>query len=210
MPQRGEKAELVENAARNARESLARRMAESATQARLLAGLGEAFDLPGPPRRIEVFDNSHIQGSHPVGGMIVAGPEGFIKSQYRKFNIKGTEIAPGDDFGMMREVLTRRFKRLLEEDPDREGGTWPDLLLIDGGAGQVSTVAGILADLASRRRWSRRQGHDRNRGRRIPPPGRALRAADDDPVIYFVKRCATRPRGLGTPRAAQQGHRATP
>ncbi|MDM7255504.1 MAG: excinuclease ABC subunit UvrC, partial [Paracoccus sp. (in: a-proteobacteria)] len=145
VPQRGEKAELVENALRNARESLARRMSESAAQARLLEGLAEAFDLPEPPRRIEVYDNSHIQGAAAVGGMIVAGAEGFLKSQYRKFNIKGTEITPGDDFGMMREVLTRRFARLLKEDPDRQGETWPDLLLIDGGAGQVSAVAGIMA-----------------------------------------------------------------
>ncbi|WP_370193730.1 excinuclease ABC subunit UvrC, partial [Aurantimonas coralicida] len=108
VPQRGEKSELVTNATRNARESLARRMSESATQMRLLEGVAEAFDLPTTPRRIEVYDNSHIMGTNAVGGMIVAGPEGFIKSQYRKFNIKGTEITPGDDFGMMKEVLTRR------------------------------------------------------------------------------------------------------
>ena len=119
VPQRGEKAELVAGAQRNARESLARRMAESATQTKLLAGLAEAFGLDAPPARIEVYDNSHIQGAHAVGAMIVSGPEGFAKSQYRKFNIKGTELTPGDDFGMMKEVLTRRFQRLLKEDPDR-------------------------------------------------------------------------------------------
>jgi excinuclease ABC subunit C len=147
IPQRGEKAELVENAVRNARESLARRMAETSTQNRLLQGLAEAFDLEGPPRRIEVYDNSHIQGTDAVGGMIVAGPEGLEKGQYRKFNIKTAAGANSDDFGMMKEVLTRRFERLLKEDPARASGTWPDLLLIDGGAGQVSAVAEILTEL---------------------------------------------------------------
>ena len=126
VPQRGEKVELVENAARNARESLARRMAESATQIKLLAGLAEAFDLESPPKRIEVYDNSHIQGSNAVGGMIVAGAEGFLKSQYRKFNIKSDAGANSDDFGMMKEVLTRRFERLLKEDPERKTAAWPD------------------------------------------------------------------------------------
>ncbi|OYW53399.1 MAG: excinuclease ABC subunit C, partial [Rhodobacterales bacterium 12-65-15] len=138
VPLRGEKAELVENAARNARESLARRMAESTTQNKLLTGLAEAFDLDAPPKRIEVYDNSHIQGTNAVGGMIVAGPEGFLKSQYRKFNIKSEAGANSDDFGMMKEVLTRRFERLLKEDPERKSDMWPDLLLIDGGQGQVS------------------------------------------------------------------------
>ena len=147
VPQRGEKAELVENAARNARESLGRRMSESAAQTKLLDGLAEAFDLDAPPRRIEIYDNSHIQGTNAVGGMVVAGPEGFIKSQYRKFNIKGTDLTPGDDFGMMKEVLTRRFQRLLKEDPDRESDAWPDLLLIDGGAGQVSAVMEIMEEM---------------------------------------------------------------
>ena len=122
-PQRGEKAELVSGALRNARESLARRMAESATQAKLLRGVAEAFGLDSPPSRIEVYDNSHIQGAHAVGGMIVAGPDGFMKNAYRKFNIKGEELTPGDDFGMMKEVLHRRFSRLQKEDPDREKGS---------------------------------------------------------------------------------------
>ncbi len=147
VPQRGEKAELVENAARNARESLARRMAETGTQAKLLQGLAEAFDLEAPPQRIEIYDNAHIQGADAVGGMVVAGAEGFLKSQYRKFNIRGQAGANSDDFGMMREVLSRRFDRLLKEDPDRKGDTWPDLLLIDGGAGQVSAVSEILAEM---------------------------------------------------------------
>lgn len=192
VPKRGEKAELVENAARNARESLARKMAESASQARLLSGLAEAFDLPGPPKRIEVYDNSHIMGTNAVGGMIVAGPEGFLKSQYRKFNIKGTEITPGDDFGMMKEVLTRRFERLLKEDPDREGEAWPDLLLIDGGAGQVSAVAGIMADLgvSDIAMVGVAKGVDRDAGKeefhRIGKRPFALH--HNDPVLYFVQR----------------------
>jgi hypothetical protein len=145
VPLRGEKAELLENAARNARESLARRMSESSTQNTLLRGLAEAFDLDAPPMRIEVYDNAHIQGSDAVGGMIVAGAEGFLKSQYRKFNIKSAAGANSDDFGMMREVMTRRFERLLKEDPERKSDAWPDLLLIDGGAGQISAVAGIFS-----------------------------------------------------------------
>ena len=147
VPIRGEKAELVDGALRNARESLARKMAESATQAKLLSGLAEAFGLDAPPGRIEVYDNSHIQGAHAVGAMIVAGPDGFLKNQYRKFNIRGDELTPGDDFGMMKEVLKRRFKRLLKEDPERDKGLWPDLLLIDGGAGQVSAVASIMREM---------------------------------------------------------------
>ncbi|MDZ4094130.1 MAG: excinuclease ABC subunit UvrC [Paracoccaceae bacterium] len=192
VPQRGEKVELVENAARNARESLARKMAEGATQTRLLAGLAEAFGLEAPPQRIEVYDNSHIQGSNAVGGMIVAGPEGFLKSQYRKFNIKSAAGANSDDFGMMKEVLTRRFERLLKEDPDRSLGSWPDLLLIDGGAGQVSAVAGIMADLGvdDIAMVGVAKGIDRDQGKeefhRIGARPFALRM--NDPVLYFVQR----------------------
>ncbi len=192
VPLRGEKAELVEGAARNARESLARRMAETATQTKLLKGLAEAFDLGGPPKRIEVYDNSHISGAHAVGAMIVAGPEGYIKSQYRKFNIKGDDLVAGDDFGMMKEVLGRRFKRLLKEDPERKGENWPDLLLIDGGAGQVSAVAEIMReygveDIAM---IGVAKGEDRDAGkeefhRRGKRPF-ALR--HNDPVLYFVQR----------------------
>ncbi|MDO5658212.1 MAG: excinuclease ABC subunit UvrC [Paracoccus sp. (in: a-proteobacteria)] len=207
VPQRGEKADLVENALRNARESLARRMSESAAQARLLEGLAEAFDLPGPPRRIEVYDNSHIQGSNAVGGMIVAGPEGFIKSQYRKFNIKGTEITPGDDFGMMKEVLTRRFTRLLKEDPDRQGETWPDLLLIDGGAGQVSAVAEIMAELGldDVPVVGVAKGVDRDHGKEeFHRPGtRPFALRMNDPVLYFVQRLRDEAHrwAIGTHRA---------
>ena len=182
----------MENAHRNARESLARKMAESASQARLLEGLAEAFDLPAAPKRIEVYDNSHIMGTNAVGGMIVAGPEGFLKSQYRKFNIKGTEITPGDDFGMMKEVLTRRFERLLKEDPDRETEAWPDLLLIDGGAGQVSAVHEIMAGLGVEDipMIGVAKGIDRDLGKeefhRIGQRPFAL--PHNAPVLYFVQR----------------------
>ena len=192
VPRRGEKKDLVAQALRNARESLARRMSESATQTRLLAGLAEAFELDAPPARIEVYDNSHIQGAHAVGAMIVAGPEGFVKSQYRKFNIKDESLTPGDDFGMMKEVLTRRFRRLLKEDPDRQSEAWPDLLLIDGGAGQVSAVHSILRDLgiADVDMIGVAKGVDRDHGKeefhRIGKQPMALRRGD--PVLYFVQR----------------------
>ncbi|TJZ93382.1 excinuclease ABC subunit UvrC [Paracoccus gahaiensis] len=207
VPQRGEKSDLVTNALRNARESLARRMSESATQARLLEGLAEAFDLPVAPRRIEVYDNSHIMGTNAVGGMIVAGPEGWIKNQYRKFNIKGTEITPGDDFGMMKEVLMRRFQRLLKEDPDRQTEAWPDLLLIDGGAGQVSAVEEIMAELGVEDipMIGVAKGQDRDHGKEeFHRPGKrpfALRM--NDPVLYFVQRLRDEAHrwAIGTHRA---------
>jgi excinuclease ABC subunit C len=192
VPLRGEKAELLENAARNARESLARRMSESSTQNKLLQGLADAFDLDAPPTRIEVYDNAHIQGSDAVGGMIVAGAEGFIKSQYRKYNIKSAAGANSDDFGMMREVMTRRFERLLKEDPERKSDAWPDLLLIDGGAGQVSAVAGILSELGVEdiAMIGVAKGIDRDAGKeefyRDGQPIMAL--ARNDPVLYFVQR----------------------
>ena len=192
VPLRGEKAELLENAARNARESLARRMSESSTQNTLLRGLAEAFDLDAPPTRIEVYDNAHIQGSDAVGGMIVAGAEGFLKSQYRKFNIKSAAGANSDDFGMMREVMTRRFERLLKEDPERKSDAWPDLLLIDGGAGQISAVAGILADLGVEdiAVVGVAKGIDRDAGKeefhRTGLPVMAL--PRNDPVLYFIQR----------------------
>ena len=192
VPQRGEKAELVAGALRNAREALARRMAESATQAKLLRGLAEAFDLDGPPNRIEVYDNSHIQGAHAVGAMVVAGPEGFIKSQYRKFNIRGDDLTPGDDFGMMKEVLTRRFQRLAKEDPGREKGHWPDLLLIDGGAGQVSAVSSILGQFGAEDVpvVGVAKGIDRDAGKEEfhRPGARPFALRMNDPVLYFVQR----------------------
>ena len=192
VPLRGEKAELMENAARNARESLARKMAEGATQSRLLEGLGEAFELDGPPRRIEVYDNSHIQGAHAVGGMIVAGTEGFLKSQYRKYDIKSAAGVNSDDFGMMKEVLTRRFEKLLKEDPDRQGETWPDLLLIDGGAGQVSAVASVMAEMGVEDipMVGVAKGVDRDQGKeefhRVGLPVKALQR--NDPVLYYIQR----------------------
>ncbi|MCV2874668.1 excinuclease ABC subunit UvrC [Rhodobacteraceae bacterium XHP0102] len=192
VPMRGEKAELVEGALRNARESLARRMAESATQKKLLQGLAEAFGLDGPPARVEVYDNSHIQGAHAVGAMIVAGADGLLKSQYRKFNIRGDDLTPGDDFGMMKEMLTRRFQRLLKEDPDRKSEAWPDLLLIDGGAGQVSAVAQIMAELGidDLPFIGVAKGVDRDAGKeefhRVGRQPFALRR--NDPVLYFIQR----------------------
>jgi len=192
VPQRGEKAELVENATRNARESLARRMSESSTQNKLLQGLAEAFDLDAPPQRIEVYDNAHIQGADAVGGMIVAGAEGFLKSQYRKFNIRSDAGKNSDDFGMMREVLTRRFERLLKEDPERKTDAWPDLLLIDGGAGQVSAVGGILSELGvgDIAMVGVAKGIDRDAGKeefyREGQPPFALQR--NDPVLYFIQR----------------------
>ena len=207
VPKRGEKFELVTGAVRNARESLGRKMAETATQAKLLRGLAEAFDLDGPPARIEVYDNSHIQGTNAVGAMIVAGPDGLMKNQYRKFNIKGDDLTPGDDFGMMKEVLTRRFKRLLKEDPDRTGGTWPDLLLIDGGQGQVSAVNEIMVehgveDIAM---VGVAKGIDRDQGKeefhRMGTRPMALQR--NDPVLYFVQRLRDEAHrfAIGTHRA---------
>ena len=146
-PQRGEKARLVEHALTNAREALGRRMAEGSAQSKLLAGVGETFGLDGPPERIEVYDNSHIMGTNAVGGMIVAGPDGFQKSQYRKFNIRSTELTPGDDYGMMKEVLRRRFSRLVKEEEGGENPPRPDLVLIDGGGGQLAATLEVMTDL---------------------------------------------------------------
>ncbi len=207
VPQRGEKQELVAGALRNARESLARRMSESATQAKLLRGVAEAFDLDTPPERIEVYDNSHIQGTNAVGGMIVAGPEGFMKNAYRKFNIRGDDLTPGDDFGMMKEVLNRRFTRLQKEDPDRDKGMWPDLLLIDGGAGQVSAVHEIMAQhgVEDIPMVGVAKGVDRDHGKeefhRVGHPPFALKR--NDPVLYFVQRLRDEAHrfAIGTHRA---------
>jgi len=192
VPQRGEKAELVDGALRNARESLGRKLAENQAQSKLLSGLAEAFDLDGAPSRIEVYDNSHIQGAHAVGAMIVAGADGFLKSQYRKFNIKGDSLTPGDDFGMMREVLTRRFQRLLKEDPDRQTEAWPDLLLIDGGAGQVTATREILEELGidDVPFVGVAKGIDRDQGKEeFHRPGQQPFALKrNDPVLYFIQR----------------------
>ncbi|MGQ3672111.1 excinuclease ABC subunit UvrC [Xanthobacter sp. TB0136] len=246
VPQRGEKRDLVDHALQNAREALGRTLAETATQTRLLEGVAKAFGLSAPPRRIEVYDNSHIMGTNAVGGMIVAGPEGFRKSQYRKFNIKSTDITPGDDFGMMREVLRRRFARLLKEAPradeagaedeavpdDAEGvcaaqplaeegagpgsadvpdvglsseeeegpslpgeaedSPWPDLVLIDGGLGQLNAARQVLDELGIRDvpLVGIAKGLDREAGReQFFLPGRApFRMEPRDPVLYFIQR----------------------
>lgn len=147
VPQRGDRRRLMAQAQRNAVEALDRRLAESGTKARLNRELAEFLELADVPQRIEVYDNSHIQGTNALGAMIVAGPEGFLKGQYRKWNIKRAETVPGDDFGMMREVMSRRFARVQEEDPDRDKGMWPDLVLIDGGKGQMSAVRDALEEL---------------------------------------------------------------
>jgi excinuclease ABC subunit C len=206
-PQRGEKFELISGALRNAKESLALRMSETATQAKLLRGIAEAFDLDDAPKRIEVFDNSHIQGAHAVGAMIVSGPDGFLKNQYRKFNIRGDDLTPGDDFGMMKEVMTRRFTRLMKEDPERTSESWPDLLLIDGGAGQVSAVAEILETLGVEDvpMVGVAKGVDRDHGKEeFYIPGRSVFALQrNDPVLYFVQRLRDEAHrfAIGTHRA---------
>ena len=207
VPQRGEKAELVAGALRNARESLARKMSESATQAKLLRGLADAFDLDAPPQRIEVYDNSHIQGTNAVGAMIVSGPEGLMKNSYRKFNIRGDDLTPGDDFGMMKEVLTRRFSRLLKEDSDRSKGQWPDLLLIDGGAGQVSAVAEIMAThgVSDIPMVGVAKGVDRDAGKEefYRTGKRPFALRHNDPVLYFIQRLRDEAHrfAIGTHRA---------
>ncbi len=145
VPQRGDRRRLIQQAIRNAEEALERRQAESGTKARLNRDLAEFLELPEPPQRIEVYDNSHVQGAHALGAMIVAGPEGFVKGQYRKWNIKTAQT--NDDFAMMREVFQRRFARAQDEDPDRDGGMWPDLVLIDGGKGQMSAARDTLEEL---------------------------------------------------------------
>ena len=192
QPQRGEQRRLLEQAQRNAVEALDRRLAESTTQGRLLGEIGELFELDGPPNRIEVYDNSHIMGTNMVGAMIVAGPEGFRKSAYRKFNIRNPDISPGDDFAMMREVLERRFARLEKEDPDRTTGEWPDLLLIDGGKGQVSAVAQVLDELgvSDVPLVGISKGPDRNAGREHfhMPDGRESMLPLNSPVLFFLQR----------------------
>jgi excinuclease ABC subunit C len=207
VPQRGEKRDLVDHVVANAREAHGRKLAETASQSRLLEGFKETFGLPYAPQRIEIYDNSHIMGTNAVGGMVVAGPEGFVKSQYRKFNIKSTDITPGDDFGMMREVMTRRFSRLIKEEgiPDRTQTVssaeaadlpfpvWPDVILIDGGQGQMTAVRAILEELAitdSVIAIGVAKGADRDAGReRFFPPGReSFTLPPRDPVLYFIQR----------------------
>src|SRR5580658_3279490 len=212
-PQRGEKKDLMAHALANAREALGRKLAETSSQQKLLNQLAETFDLPRPPRRIEVYDNSHIQGTNAVGAMIVAGPEGFRKKDYRKFNIRSTELTPGDDFAMMREVLERRFKRLMNEAPPQpippvdpavaqtlpialpveegEESPWPDLVLIDGGLGQLNAARDVLAGLGAEVPLvAIAKGPDRDAGREtFFLPGRdSFKLPPRDPVLYFVER----------------------
>jgi excinuclease ABC subunit C len=213
VPQRGERKELVQHALTNAREALARKLADTSSQQKLLNALTETFALPRSPRRIEVYDNSHIGGSNAVGAMVVAGPEGFRKNQYRKFNIRSADIAPGDDYGMLREVLQRRFKRLLEENPRLSADDalaavltgevgegqdlgdeqpWPDLVLIDGGQGQLSVATETLAALGvtDLPLVAIAKGPDRDAGREtFFMPGRApFKLPPRDPLLYFIER----------------------
>jgi len=193
VPRRGGKRDLVRNALLNAREALARRLSENASQRRLLEGVAAAFGLEAAPERIEVYDNSHISGRNAYGAMIVAGPEGFIKGAYRKFTINNPSGAqPGDDYAMMREVLTRRFSRALKEDPERERGAWPDLVLVDGGAGQLAVALEVFAELGVTdvALVGVAKGPDRDAGReRFFLPGREpLSLEPKDPVLYFLQR----------------------
>lgn len=192
VPVRGNKRQLIEIALTNARQALARRLADTATQEALLEQLAERFDLPDAPTRIEVYDNSHIQGANAIGAFIVAGPEGFDKRSYRTFNIKDTELQAGDDYAMMREVLRRRFARLVKEDPERTSGAWPDLVVIDGGAGQLAAAQAILAelDLADLPLMAVAKGPERNAGqeRFFLPEREPLALEPRDPVLYFVQR----------------------
>jgi excinuclease ABC subunit C len=223
VPQRGEKREVMAQAAMNARESLARRMAESATQLQLLDGVAKAFGLDDAPRRIEVYDNSHIQGTHAAGAMIVAGPEGFIKGAYRKFNIKSADLTPGDDFAMMREVLTRRFKRLLKEQEEEaqseapvfdeksedepEATDVPDLVLIDGGAGQLGVACEVFAALgvSGVKLVAIAKGPDRDAGReRFFMPGKEpFHLEFKSPVLFYLQRLRDEAHrfAIGTHRA---------
>jgi len=182
----------MDQAVANAREALARHLAESAAQRKLLDGVTEAFGLDGPPARMEIYDNSHISGTKAVGGMVVAGPEGLIKAGYRKFNIRDKDLTPGDDYGMMREVMTRRFRRALQEDPDRQSGNWPDLLLIDGGKGQLSAVLSVMEELAvdDIPVVGISKGPDRDAGREhFHMNGRqSFMMKPNDPVLYYLQR----------------------
>jgi excinuclease ABC subunit C len=199
VPKRGEKKEMIAHALTNAREALGRKLADTATQSRLLDGLASTLQLPHPPKRIEVYDNSHIQGTNAVGAMIVAGPDGFIKNQYRKFNIKSEGLTPGDDYAMMREVLQRRFKRLLappEGDAakvdDESFPQWPDLVIIDGGRGQLNAVREIFEGLGLTQvsLLGVAKGPERDAGREtLFMPGReAIKLEPRDPVLYFIQR----------------------
>jgi excinuclease ABC subunit C len=192
IPRRGDQARMIAQASRNAEEELDRHLAETSTQARTLRAVTETLGLPEPPERIEVYDNSHVMGTSAVGAMIVAGPEGFRRNAYRKFNIKRPETVPGDDFAMMREVLGRRFARLEKEDPDRSRGEWPDLLLIDGGKGQLGAVMETLecAGIHDVPVVAISKGPDRNAGREILhlPGGQEVTLPPNSPALFYLQR----------------------
>lgn len=222
VPQRGEKRDLVDHALQNARETLGRRLAETSSQRRLLEGMAEVFGLEEAPRRVEVYDNSHIMGTNAVGAMIVSGPEGFVKNQYRKFNIRSKDITPGDDFGMMREVLERRFSRLVKEHGGQDGTesddgdndafpAWPDIVLIDGGLGQLNVANAVLADLGVQDRVTAigvAKGVDREAGReRFFLAGQSpFSLPVRDPVLYFIQRLRDEAHrfAIGTHRARRK------
>jgi excinuclease ABC subunit C len=217
VPKRGEKHDMVAHALTNAREALGRRLSESASQAKLLEGVAEAFGLEKPPRRIDVFDNSHIMGTNAVGAMIVSGPRGFSKTHYRTFNIQSTDIAPGDDYGMMREVMRRRFSRLQKEAPRGEMPEdpealpqWPDLVLIDGGKGQLDAVRGVLAELGIEgvSLVGVAKGPDRDAGREsfFVPDRPSFKLPPRDPTLYFIQRLRDEAHrfAIGTHRAKRK------
>ena len=207
QPQRGARRKLIDQAARDAEEALDRRLAETTTQGKVLRDLADTFELADVPRRIEVYDNSHIMGTNPTGAMIVVGPEGFRKNAYRKFNIKRAETRPGDDFAMMREVLERRFARLEKEDPDRQGGDWPDLLIIDGGKGQLSAVCEVMenAGVHDVPVVAVSKGPDRNAGRETfhLPGGRELTLPPNSALLFYIQRLRDEAHrfAIGTHRA---------
>ncbi|WP_040566663.1 excinuclease ABC subunit UvrC [Magnetospirillum molischianum] len=207
FPKRGDRKRLIDHVADNARDALARRMAESGAWRQLLEGVATALGLEAAPQRIEVYDNSHIQGSDAVGAMIVAGPEGLLKSAWRKFNIRSTTLTPGDDFGMMREVLTRRLGRAQKEDPDRDRGHWPGLILVDGGQGQLTSALAVLEELGidDLAIVGIAKGPDRDAGReRFFIPGREpFMLPLRDPVLYFLQRLRDEAHrfAIGTHRA---------
>src|SRR5690606_7283101 len=190
-PGRGDRRKLIAKASRNAGEALDRRLAESGTKAKTWREMAEFLELPEPPQRVEIYDNSHIQGAKAVGAMVVAGPEGFLKNQYRKFNIRSAQT--DDDFGMMREVMSRRFARAQQEDPDRDGGLWPDLVLIDGGKGQMSSVKDALEELGIEDvpliAVAKGPHHGRD-GREVFhfPDGREKMLPVNSPVLFYLQR----------------------
>ncbi|MGL5446923.1 MAG: excinuclease ABC subunit UvrC [Rhabdaerophilum sp.] len=217
VPQRGEKRDLVEHALTNAKEASGRRLSETAGHEKLLESLATTFGLAAPPRRIDVFDNSHIMGTNAVGAMIVSGPRGFSKTHYRTFNIRSEDITPGDDFGMMREVLHRRFSRLAKESPREEMPddpesvpAWPDLVLVDGGKGQLEAVRGVLAELgiSDLPLVGVAKGPDRDAGREtfVMPGREPFRLPPRDPTLYFIQRLRDEAHrfAIGTHRAKRK------